>query len=285
MLTFGDSNNATFSGIIQDGSATVAITKDGISTETLGGVNTYTGGTTIGAGTLQLGVQNSLPSTTQVTADGTLDLNGFSTTIGALSGNGSGVITSSTSGAIILTIGSDNGTAAFSGVIQNGSGTIALTKTGTGAETLSGVSTYTGATSLNQGTLEVDGSITSNVTVASGTSLDGIGTTGTVTDSGTVAPGTSTTPGTLSTGAVSFAAGSSFNVAIGSSTEYGQDDVSSGTVNITSGTGAATGVTLNFTSIGGFEPASGETYTIINNSGSSASPVSGTFVAVPGLTL
>ncbi|MCX7412135.1 MAG: autotransporter-associated beta strand repeat-containing protein, partial [Planctomycetia bacterium] len=51
--------------------------------------------------------------------------------------------------------GSDSTT--FSGVINNGSGTVSLTKSGTGALTLSGTSTYSGATTISNGTLQVAG--------------------------------------------------------------------------------------------------------------------------------
>ena len=41
--------------MLQNGTGTLALTKSGTGTLTLTGTNTYTGGTTISAGTLQLG--------------------------------------------------------------------------------------------------------------------------------------------------------------------------------------------------------------------------------------
>ncbi|HWM26722.1 MAG TPA: autotransporter-associated beta strand repeat-containing protein [Chthoniobacterales bacterium] len=63
-------------------------------------------------------------------------------------------------------------------MIQDGG---SLTKIGTGTLTLSGVNTYTGATTVNSGKLAVDGSIMSAVTVNNGGTLGGSGTTGSVT--------------------------------------------------------------------------------------------------------
>ena len=55
-LTVGESGaSATFLGSISNSSGSLTLVKDGNGVETLAGVNGYTGGTTINAGTLQLG--------------------------------------------------------------------------------------------------------------------------------------------------------------------------------------------------------------------------------------
>lgn len=78
---------------------------------------------------------------------------------------GSGTIASSYNAGMRLTVGAQNGSSTFDGVIknnmptlaglQNSSGTVALTKAGTGTLTLSGTNTYSGATNISAGTLRV----------------------------------------------------------------------------------------------------------------------------------
>ena len=85
-LTVGDNNaGGTFGGIIQSGTSAVNLAKIGSATQTLTGVNTYTGATTVGNGTLALGVANAIATTPTVTlgdatnsTSGTLNTGGFS---------------------------------------------------------------------------------------------------------------------------------------------------------------------------------------------------------------
>src|SRR5262249_34972315 len=154
------SDTFTFGGVI---SGSGAFQQSGTGTTIFTAANTYTGGTIINAGTLQLGPGGSLAPTGALTvnAGGTFDLNSFNQTIGSLAGAGSVTL-----GTATLTTGSDNTSTTFSGTI---SGTGGLTKIGTGALTLTGVSSYTGATAVNAGTLVVNGSIANSaVTVNSG---------------------------------------------------------------------------------------------------------------------
>ena len=97
----------------------------------------------------------------------TLNQNLFVTNAGA-NFNLTGTVTSG-GGAQTLII-NDTGAQTDSAIISNGAGTLSLTKVGAGTATLSNAQTYTGATTVNQGTLAVSGSLASaSLTVGGGT--------------------------------------------------------------------------------------------------------------------
>jgi fibronectin-binding autotransporter adhesin len=181
-LTVGGNNLSTgVSGNIVDGGFSngtgASLVKVGTGTLTLSGANTYTGVTTVSAGTLQAGSTTgfSASSAFTVTSSSTLDIKGSSNTVGSLAGTGK-VTNSAGSTSATLTAGGNNTSTTFSGTLVNGSGTLGLTKTGTGTLALSGANTYSGATTVSVGTLQA-GSITafsgnSAFTVASSSTLD-----------------------------------------------------------------------------------------------------------------
>jgi autotransporter-associated beta strand protein len=110
-------------------------------------------------------------------------------TVGSIEGVGHAFL-----GANNLTVGSNNLSTTFSGMIDGRGGS--LTKIGTGTLDLTGANTYTGSTNINRGVLKVDGSITSNTLVNHRGTLAGTGTiSGNVTNTGSVSPGDA--PGTL----------------------------------------------------------------------------------------
>ena len=157
------------------GSGSLALTGTGVLA--LSGNNSYAGDTTVNAGaTLRLGASNVLPSGTgkgNLVLNGVLDMWGSNLTLNGLSG--SGTITDYTQLTVpdpltdvTLTVGGNNASSTFSGVIQNGGlatanapatanalVAVSLVKTGTGTLTLTGNNPYTGATTIQQGTLQV----------------------------------------------------------------------------------------------------------------------------------
>jgi len=189
-LTVGDGNaSATYSGIIQNSggaSALLAFTKIGTGVQTLAGANTYSGDTTVTAGTLQVGSNaNVIPDGSgkgNLIVNGTFDLNGFNEGVNGFSGTNTGIVDNkANSSTSTFTIGGNGGSGTFSGVIQN-SGTssiLSLAKTGGGVETLSGANTYSGDTTINQGTIKLgasnvipDGSGKGNLIIAAAGTFD-----------------------------------------------------------------------------------------------------------------
>jgi autotransporter-associated beta strand protein len=85
---------------------------------------------------------------------GTLDLHGNYVDIGALSGGGI-VDNLAASGANTLTVGNGNASSTFSGILRNTSGTLALTKVGTGTINLSGTTNLGGNLAVSFGTLQM----------------------------------------------------------------------------------------------------------------------------------
>ena len=131
-----------------------------------GSANTYLGNTTVSSGaTLRMNTTNALPNGSgkgNLSLSGTLDLNGQATT--SLNGlSGAGTIDNNTGASTYaLSVGNNNQTSAFGGVIQNTTGTLSLSKTGTGILTLSGTHTYSGNTTVNAGTLKLTSANASN---------------------------------------------------------------------------------------------------------------------------
>jgi outer membrane autotransporter protein len=223
-LIFFRSDTSVFAGVIS-GSGSVYEGSATTSDTVLTGDSTYTGGTTIAAGTLQLGDGGATGSIVGDVSDsgalvvdrsGTLTLTGVISGSGSLSqvGNGTTVLANDntytggttisagtlqlgnggTTGSIVGNV-TDNGMLAFNrsdditySDIVNGSG--GLTQLGPGTLTLQGAQTYTGPTNVQDGVLELDGSIQSNTAVASGATLSGFGNVyATVTNQGTIWPG------------------------------------------------------------------------------------------------
>ena len=232
ILAFDRNNALTFGGVI---SGTGAVQQIGTGTTVLLGDNTYAGGTTINAGTLQLGNGGTTGSITGNVTDNSI-----------LAFDRSNVLT-------------------FGGVI---SGTGSVQQNGPGTTVLDGKNTYTGATTVNAGSLIVDGSIASVQTLVNpGGLLGGRGSIGSLNgnlvNSGIVRPGDS--PGTLTVnGNYTQTAAGTLRIEVASVTEHGLLAV---------GGHASLAGTLQLIGLGGFTLHVGDQFTFLTANGG----VSGTF--------
>ncbi|NOT42950.1 MAG: hypothetical protein HOP13_20925 [Alphaproteobacteria bacterium] len=187
---------------IYDGaiSGSGTLTKAGAGTLNLGGNNNaHTGGLNIAGGTVTSFNGNAIGNTSAVTmtAGTVLNLDGAASineTIGSLAGTGT--VNLGGGFANTLTTGGNNATTAFTGNINQGAAGSQLVKAGTGAFTVNGNLTYTGLTTVNGGSLLLNGIMSDSLLVAAGAAFGGNATiNGNVTNNGHIAPGNS--PGTV----------------------------------------------------------------------------------------
>jgi autotransporter-associated beta strand protein len=230
-FTINRSDTYTFAGLI---SGAGVFNQIGTGTTVFTNDNTYTGGTTISAGTLQLGNGGTTGSFVGDVANN-----------GTLAFNRSNALT-------------------FGGVI---SGTGAVAQNGSGSTNLTATNTYTGATSVNAGTLFVNGSIASSsaLTVNAGGTVGGSGALPKTTiNGGTLSPGNSI--GTISiSGSLTFVGAGNYIVEVSPS--------ASDKTNVSGAPGtAALAGALSAVGTGGTYTV-GTRYTVLNATGG----VSGTF--------
>lgn len=263
-----------------------------------GDANTYTGTTTVAAGTLELnktagvtavpgpliigdGVgganadvvrllnffQISDVSDVQINSSGLFDLGTTYDVIDELSGNGN--LTFGVSG--FLTVGANNGSSTFDGIASGPgyAGGYTLRKTGTGVFTLNGNNTFQNQTRVDNGVIIINGSQPQSPLFVFSTlaTAGGRGVVGDIRCFGSLAPGNS--PATLTSSNLFFSSGGYFVELTGPTpgTDYDQLVVH-GTNNLG---GAALTVYPAFTK----PVAVGQKFTIIDNDGTD--PIVGTF--------
>ena len=198
-LVVGDSTNSTFQGTIISG-ASLGLEKVGSGKLTLSGVNTYSGGTTITAGSLEVNSLATQAITIAPSAILTFNPTVDRTFAGAISGNGSVTKignndltltgantyaggTTVTTGGLIGTTDSLQGAIANNATVtfrQAADGSYAGVMTGTGAlvkesagnVTLTGTNTYSGGTTISGGGLTGStDSLQRNIAAALGTTV------------------------------------------------------------------------------------------------------------------
>jgi fibronectin-binding autotransporter adhesin len=230
----------------------------------------------------------------------TLDLNGKTETINGLvsAGEPSRVLVNSSAGVGTLIVGDNNATASFGGVLQNGAGTLNLTKIGTGTQTLTGNNTHSGVTTINGGILALSTAGTNNIpssnvvvgaagelAVAGVTGGFSPGTTQTITNNGKVSGPISMTSGTLAgtgnyLGTVTMTGGTvapgsnglgtvSVNNLVGNSGTLLLEIGGASSDKILATTASFSGTTLTMSLL---SPATQSTYDVLTSS----SPISGT---------
>ena len=181
--------------------------------------------------------------------------------------SGAGVVDNTTNAAAMtLTVGSNDVTSAFSGIIKNTGAALSLVKAGAGKITLSGPNTYTGTTTVNGGELDI---VTSQIgggaiTVSSGSTF------GVVVNNASSVP--TATLIASNTSALSFSGISSTTIALLNATNLAPDGVV--TVNVAGSFVSGGQYPLikfsNYTGTGGFVlgtlPA-GTTANLVTNGG------------------
>ena len=273
VLTVGcDIANGTFAGYIA---------KTGTGTLILKGNNSYGGSTTVSAGTVKCGSASALGGSSAIINDGTIDLNGYSETIGYLeesTGVATGKITNTTSTPVTLTIAqiASNTSYPYNGIIEDGSAKTSLAISNAYATYLTGANTYTGTTTVASGsTLSIgNGGTTGSISDgASGTAITNLGTLQYYNTTGDTWANTLTGTGT-------------FSIAAGTLTLTGTaNTLTTGTIGISTGATLQTdGAGVLNTSVTGYTGTINDSGLLVWKS-SQAAKLSGVISGIGGLTL
>lgn len=193
-------NSYSYSGVIANFGTNLALTKTGAGEQILTGANTFSGQTTIAAGTLSVNQILDSGSNSPLGTNGTVNFGGSSTSgllrytgsgetttrvFNLVDGSGGGGIENNGSGALVISsavtaagTGSRvfrlSGTNTGSNRIVSIAGTnVSVEKSGVGTWQLTGASTYNGTTTVSAGILEIgNGGV---INTSSGVTVNGAG--------------------------------------------------------------------------------------------------------------
>lgn len=200
--------NATNWVNIVEGAGPIAFRKAGTGVVTLGGTNSFSGGTIVTGGTLVVGSPWALGGTNMLQTWGFVDLNGFTQAVSALSGSRGGrVVNSNPAPAMLVVGGADADSRNWAGNLTGAGGLLSLQKIGNGIATLPAVGTnQLVSVEVLGGRLALDSAPTALISVASGAEIALVGRYHSV----TAAPGTTVYLGAAPTneGVVTLSGGS-----------------------------------------------------------------------------
>ncbi|WP_342110370.1 S8 family serine peptidase, partial [Methylobacterium sp. SI9] len=197
-----DTGSSSFAGVIADGAQPGFLRKDGAGTAVLTAANTYTGGTTVAAGTLALTATGRLVSLVSVGPDGTFANAGLAS--GGVT-NAGVLTTRGTIGGGLINTGTVTASAGrIDGAIRNDAGLVAVSGTVASTGTFANAA---GATLAVAGAYSLSGPLTNagTVTIARTASLTapaGLGNAGSITNSGTITGGLTNAGWTRNTGTI-----------------------------------------------------------------------------------
>ncbi|OYW30558.1 MAG: hypothetical protein B7Z47_03500 [Chthoniobacter sp. 12-60-6] len=261
-LTVEGAGDTVISSVIGTGAAGTLIKNDA-GTLTLGNANTYTGATTINGGTVIVSNATGLGTTaagTTVSTGGALNINGVTvgealtingtgiSSTGALTGSGVAAVTSTVAMGSSSSVGAANASDVLTlGGIVSGA-TFGLTKVGAGTVVLTAANSYSGATTVTGGTLQLGNGGTTGTIATTSTVTVETGAVFAVNQSDAVAQGTDFSAAAITgAGGVAQTGAGSTTLSTTANSYSGGTSVRNGELRVTGGITGAGAVTVGET--------------------------------------